>query len=176
MYGNNCPTRCNNIQFIYICKPMYIFRVVSPPIIRSSCSCIHSIHLQTDCNVTGRELVQSRSRQIAVTGFLMPDAVDTGTWAPDDGWRYHPKHVHRFTDINKLYIVASCWTIIGMFIWCLTFHIVRIEDMQQVWINEYNIKSYGLTYCLVINWFLNKSISKLFRLMCLYFLTLSPPY
>ena len=44
---------------------------------------------------------------------LMPDAVDTVTLAPGDGWRYHPKHVERFTDINKLYIVASCWTIIG---------------------------------------------------------------
>jgi len=57
--------------------------------------------------------VQSRSRQLTV--LLMPDAVDTVTWAPDDGWRYHPKHVERFTDINKLYIVASCRTIIGIY-------------------------------------------------------------
>jgi hypothetical protein len=34
--------------------------------------------------------------------------------APDDGWRYHPKHVEQFTDINKLYIVATCWTIIDI--------------------------------------------------------------
>jgi len=27
-------------------------------------------------------------------------AVDTVTLAPDDGWRYRPKHVERFTDIN----------------------------------------------------------------------------
>ena len=33
--------------------------------------------------------------------------------------RYQPKHVERFTDINKLYIVASCWTIIGI---CFTMH------------------------------------------------------
>jgi len=37
------------------------------------------------------------------------------TNANDDGWRYHPKHVERFTDINKLYIVASFWTIIGIY-------------------------------------------------------------
>jgi len=42
----------------------------------------------------------------------MPDTVDTVIWAPDDGWRYHPKHVQQFADINKLNIVASCWTII----------------------------------------------------------------
>jgi len=41
--------------------------------------------------VTGREL-QFPSSHVA-------DAVDTVTWAPDDWWRYHPKHVQRFTDI-----------------------------------------------------------------------------
>jgi hypothetical protein len=35
------------------------------------------------------------------TVALIPDAVDTVIRAPDDGWRYHPKHVEQFTDINK---------------------------------------------------------------------------
>jgi len=48
----------------------------------------------------------------AVTVSIMPDTVDTVIGAPDDGWRYHPKHVEQFADINKLYIVASCWIII----------------------------------------------------------------
>ena len=51
-------------------------------------------------------LIQSRSRQVAVTVSITPDTVDTVIWAPDDGWRYHPKHVEQFADINKLYIVA----------------------------------------------------------------------
>ena len=42
IYANNCPTTSNNMQFIYICKLLYMFRVVSPPIIRRSCHCIHS--------------------------------------------------------------------------------------------------------------------------------------
>ena len=29
--------------------------------------------------------------------------------APDDGWKYYPKHVEQFPDINKLCNVASCW-------------------------------------------------------------------
>jgi len=37
------PTRCNNIQFTYIYKLLYMFRVVSPPIIRSSYHYIYSI-------------------------------------------------------------------------------------------------------------------------------------
>ena len=55
--------------------------------------------------VTKSVPVQSRSRQFAVTVLPMPDAVDTVAWAPDDGWKYHTKHVERFTDINKLYMV-----------------------------------------------------------------------
>jgi hypothetical protein len=39
----------------------------------------------------------------------MPDAVDTVVRPPDDGWKYHPKHVEQFPDINKLCDVASFW-------------------------------------------------------------------
>jgi len=39
-----------------------------------------------------------RQRQIAVTVWQIPDAVDTVVCAPDDGWRYHPKHVEQFPD------------------------------------------------------------------------------
>jgi hypothetical protein len=51
-YVNNCPTICNYIQFIYTCKLLYMFRVVSPPIIRSSYHCIYSIWHYCDryCN------------------------------------------------------------------------------------------------------------------------------
>ena len=44
----------------------------------------------------------------------MPDTVDTVLRAPDDGWKYHPKHVEQLTDINKLYAVASCRIIIAI--------------------------------------------------------------
>ena len=43
------------------------------------------------------------------TVWQVPDAVDTVVCAPDDGWRYHPKHVEQFPEINKLRNVASCW-------------------------------------------------------------------
>jgi hypothetical protein len=36
-------------------------------------------------------------------------AVHTVVCAPDDGWKYHPKHVEQFSDINKLCNVASRW-------------------------------------------------------------------
>jgi hypothetical protein len=37
------PTRCNVTQFIHIWKLLYMFRVVPPPIIRSTNNCIYSI-------------------------------------------------------------------------------------------------------------------------------------
>jgi len=37
------------------------------------------------------------------------DAVDTVVCTPDDGWRYHPKHVEEFPEINKLYNNAYFW-------------------------------------------------------------------
>jgi hypothetical protein len=50
---------------------------------------------------------------VFVTPLLLsaaiPDGVDTVECAPDDGWKYHPKHVEQFPDINKLCNVASCW-------------------------------------------------------------------
>jgi hypothetical protein len=34
------------------------------------------------------------------------------------GWKYHPKHVEQFPDINKLCNVASCWIYIGISLQC----------------------------------------------------------
>jgi len=48
----------------------------------------------------------------------VPDVIDTVVCAPDDGWRYHPKYVEQFKDTNKLYIFASCWTVIDMYLRC----------------------------------------------------------
>jgi hypothetical protein len=45
---------------------------------------------------------------------IIPDAVDTVVCVPDDGWKYHPKHVEQFPNINKLYNVAFCWIYIGI--------------------------------------------------------------
>jgi len=45
----------------------------------------------------------------------MPDTVDTVLLAPNDGWKYHPKHVEQLTDINKMYTVVSCWIIIAIY-------------------------------------------------------------
>jgi hypothetical protein len=49
-----------------------------------------------------------------VSGICHTVTVDTVVCAPDDGWRYHPKHIEQFPDTNKLCNVASCWIYIGI--------------------------------------------------------------
>jgi hypothetical protein len=79
-----------------------MFRVVFPPIIKSAFNCIYSI-----CYLSHRYCYLPLSWKI-------PDTVDTVVCAPDEGWKYYPKHVEQFPDINKLCNVASCWTYIGI--------------------------------------------------------------
>ena len=73
----------------------------------------YTVHLflETALHVSGGT---STHRQEHVQLYLqhlaqVPDAVDTVVCAPDDGWRYHPKHVGQFPEINELCNVASCW-------------------------------------------------------------------
>jgi hypothetical protein len=62
----------------------------------------------------------------------IPDAVDTVVCAPDDWWKYHPKHVEQFTDINKLCKVASCWIYIGILLGAHPIlHISRIKVKED---------------------------------------------
>jgi hypothetical protein len=46
---------------------------------------------------------------------ILRDTADTMICAPDDEWRYHPKHEEQFTNTNKLYIVTSFWKIIDIY-------------------------------------------------------------
>ena len=48
-------------------------------------------------------------RLVLVKPLLLPVAVITVVCAPDDGRRYHPKHVEQFPEINELCNIASCW-------------------------------------------------------------------
>jgi hypothetical protein len=75
IYVNNCPTRCNNIQFIYICKPLYMFRVVTPLIIRSSYHCTCSIWHYRDRTATCLErdsMRTSNTSNIKYSKILVP--------------------------------------------------------------------------------------------------------
>jgi hypothetical protein len=56
------------------------------------------------------------------------NSVDTVVCSPDDGWKYHPKHVEHFPDVNKLCNVASCWIYIGILLGAHPIlHISRIR-------------------------------------------------
>ena len=120
IYSSIYPTRCKFTQFIYIWKLLYMFRVVPPPIIRSAYNYLRYLVFVTPLLLPAAIMEEMelpslpRYRQVAVTVWQIPDAVDTVVCAPDDGWSYHPKHVEQFPFINKLCKVASCWVYIGI--------------------------------------------------------------
>jgi hypothetical protein len=82
-----------------------------------------ALHVSGDSSTHHQESTQLYLQHLVfVTPLLppvaIPDAVDTVVCAPDDGWRYHTKHVEQFSDINKLCKVASCWIYIGIYLRC----------------------------------------------------------
>jgi hypothetical protein len=86
------------------------------------------LYLETALYVSGvtsthhQERIQLYLQQLVFfRPLLLPaaiDTVDTVVCAPDDGWRYHAKHVEQFPDINKLCNVVSCWIYIGIYLRC----------------------------------------------------------
>ena len=80
---------------------------------------LHSLFIHGNCSTcfgwyfhpsSGAHTTVSTASGICHTvTAILPDAVDTVVCAPDDGWKYHSKHVEQFPNINKLCNVASCW-------------------------------------------------------------------
>jgi hypothetical protein len=80
-----------------------MFRMVLPPTIRSVYNCIYSIWYLSHPYCYLPLSWKSWNRfECAVSGVRV-------VCAPDDTWKYHPKHVEQFPDINKLCDVASRW-------------------------------------------------------------------
>jgi hypothetical protein len=110
----------------FVWKLLCIFRAVLSPIIRSAYNCIYSIwHLS--------------HRQI-------PDAVDTAVCAPDDGWRYHPKHAELFPDkincvtLNLVGYVLECSYHIPFFLTLNRFRNTSPSPRPPTSLHELQIK------------------------------------
>ena len=92
-------------------KLLYMFRVVSPPILRST-----QLYLQ--------HLVLIKPLLLPVTIYTFK--VNTVVCAPDGGWRHHPKHEEQFSEINKPCNVASWWKYIRR---QRTFRLHKMRDI-----------------------------------------------
>jgi hypothetical protein len=85
---------------------------------------LHSLfYMETALHVSGGTSThhQERKQLSTASGICHVTAtcryaVDTVVCAPDDGWKYHPKHVEQFPEINKLCKVSSCWIYIGIYL------------------------------------------------------------
>jgi hypothetical protein len=60
----------------------------------------------------------------------IPDAVDTVVCVPDDGWKYSPKRVEQFPNINKLCKFASCWIYEYIGILLIAHYILHIRRIR----------------------------------------------
>jgi hypothetical protein len=78
------PTRCNVIQYSLLLAMLYMFRAVSPPIIRSS-------KLYTQHLVRAR-LAAANANRSSKQAWHARCCVYS-SWAPDDGRRNRPNHV-----------------------------------------------------------------------------------
>jgi len=99
---NNCPTRRNTKHYIYYsASSLYMFRVSTTPIIRSTQNCNYSLRYWSFfCAVT--------SLQSGQASFATLEAVVTVLCTPGDWYVWHPKHVERTCRIiNRLLCVAS---------------------------------------------------------------------
>ena len=125
----------------FIWKLLYMFRVVPSPINRSANKCVYSIWYLShrycylplswkrwnrfECAVGGVRVQHTQSGSISSTiaadssnGVTNTRCCRYSCMRSDDGWKYHPKHVEQFPDINKLCNVASCWICIGIYLRC----------------------------------------------------------
>jgi len=117
---NNCPTRCNTKQSIYYsASSLYMFRLSTTPIIRSTQKCNYSLRYWSYFLYSYLPLTWvswPRWREVAAQKiWLLPEAVVTVLCTPVDGCVWHPKHVQwTCRIINRLLCVASRWTIINI--------------------------------------------------------------
>ena len=116
IYINNCPTRCNTKQSIYYsASSLYMFRVSTTPIIRSTQNCNYSFRYCTAASLQRGQLLATLEGVATQKIWPVLDAVVTVLCTPNDGCGWHPKHV-KWTCriINRLFCVASRWTIINI--------------------------------------------------------------
>ena len=111
------PTRRNVTQFISVnCSTCFWWYLHPSSGAHTTVSTASGIcqSVTATCRYRGRveTVYLPRQRQVARTVWQIPDVV--GTVLCSWWWvGIHPKHVEQFTEINKLYNVASCWSYFG---------------------------------------------------------------
>jgi len=116
-YINNRPTRCNKKQSIYYSAcSLYMFRVSTTPIIRSTQNCNYSLRYCAAISLQrGQASLATLEGGSCIKNRPVPEAVVTVLCTPGDECGWHPKHVQwTCWIISRLLCVASCWTTVNI--------------------------------------------------------------
>ena len=81
------------------------------------------------CIVSTFQYISNKMQRYTVYLYLETTLHVSGG-SPDDGWKYHPKHVKQFPDINKLWNVASCWIYEYIGILLEVYYILHISRIR----------------------------------------------
>jgi len=111
IYINSCPTRCNTKQSIYYpASSLYMFRVSTTSIIRSTQNCNYSLrywsYILCSC-LFPTWPTWPRWREVTAQNIWpVPEAVVTVLCTPDDGCGWHAKHVE-WTAIGNIFCAPT---------------------------------------------------------------------
>ena len=127
---NNCPRRCDLYRvLLYLCRQLYIFRLIPLSIIRSTLKTVITTpgSGRTVLLLSADVPTPPRQRTVANTDRPVPDVVIT-VWVCSWWWMRVSSETCRVVcrNIIKLYTVASFWTIIDTLVCFSAFCIKTI--------------------------------------------------
>ena len=114
IYINNCPTRCNTNQSIYYsASSLYMFRVSTTSIIRSTQNCNYSLQYWSYFLCSYLPPKWPNLAKLEWGSCRVPETVVTVPCTPDDGCGWHPNRVEwtcrfwRFADRASQYNLSN---------------------------------------------------------------------
>jgi len=107
--------RRNSYSIYYSASSLYMFRVSTTPIVRSTVNCNYSLRYWSYflCSYLPPKWLNLAT--VEGGNCTVPEPVVTVLCTPDDGFTSQPKHVQwTCRIINRLFCIASRWTIINL--------------------------------------------------------------
>jgi len=134
----------------YSVSSLYMFRVPTTPIIRSTQNCNYSLRYWSYflCHYLHPTWPSWPRWMEVAASCTVPEAVGTVLRTPDDGYGWHPKHVEwTCSIIIRLLCVASRWTIINIDQRARNHKLKRLVNSYQILVITMILRKLVNHYC-----------------------------